>query len=69
MGAPDLRSDETKYQDARVAAAVARERERCAEIAHHMARALAVQRRTNKMDRHAADHLVRCRDKIRATKA
>lgn len=33
MAEPDLRSDETKYHDARVARARADERERCAKIA------------------------------------
>lgn len=38
MNQPDLRSDETKAQDARVARAVAAERERCAKIAERSAR-------------------------------
>lgn len=33
MSQPDLRSDETKYLDAQITLAVARERERCAKIA------------------------------------
>jgi hypothetical protein len=33
MSAPDLRSVDTKYLDAEIACAVARERERCAKIA------------------------------------
>lgn len=48
-----------------IAEAIAAERERCAEIAHNMARAHLCKRRTNKLDRHAADQLVECRDKIR----
>lgn len=49
-----------------VADALHKERERCANIAHNMANALIAKRVTNKMDRHASDALVRCRDKIRA---
>lgn len=45
---PDLRSDETKREDARVAAAVARERERCAKIAD--ADAAAAQEQINRND-------------------
>jgi hypothetical protein len=33
MSAPDLRSDETKYNDDRVNKAIAAERERCAQTA------------------------------------
>lgn len=62
----DLRSDETKFWHAQIDKAVERERERCAEIVHSMARAQVCQRRTNKMGRYAADLLVACRDKIRA---
>lgn len=39
MTQPDLRSDETKYNDDRVHRAVAVERERCAKIADGFARA------------------------------
>lgn len=40
------------------------ERERCADVLTNRARTLLSKRRTNKLDRHAVDELVRCRDKI-----
>lgn len=47
-----------------IAKAIQDERDRCAMIANNMAHILIAKRVTNRFDRHASEHLCRCRDKI-----